>query len=93
MVSEIMVMEALKQCFDPEIPVNVVDLGLIYSVQIEGSNVDIQMTLTAKGSHVLLYQRRRPIESFGRRRSGTCSGEYRLGTPLVSGYDHTGRSP
>jgi len=49
MVSEIMVMEALKQCFDPEIPVNVVDLGLIYSVQIEGSNVDIQMTLTAKG--------------------------------------------
>jgi FeS assembly SUF system protein len=41
------IMEALKQCFDPEIPVNIVDLGLIYDVQndTEG-NVAVKMTLT-----------------------------------------------
>lgn len=55
MISETMVVEALKQCYDPEIPVNVVDLGLIYSVQIEGRSVDIQMTLTAKGCPVSSY--------------------------------------
>lgn len=38
---------ALRECYDPEIPVNVVDLGLIYHVKIEGSTVDITMTLTA----------------------------------------------
>jgi probable FeS assembly SUF system protein SufT len=44
----------LKTCFDPEIPVNIVDLGLIYDLQIGphaagGSRVDIKMTLTAQG--------------------------------------------
>jgi len=40
----------LKQCFDPEIPVNVYDLGLIYSVDIQDENdVIIFMTLTAPG--------------------------------------------
>ena len=44
----------LKQCYDPEIPVNVVDLGLIYDCQLaplgEGSyKADIKMTLTAPG--------------------------------------------
>lgn len=41
------VVEALKLVFDPEIPLNVYDLGLIYEVAIEGSEVEIQMTLTA----------------------------------------------
>ena len=45
---------ALRTCFDPEIPVNIVDLGLIYDLSIEktasGSNaVDVKMTLTAPG--------------------------------------------
>src|SRR5262249_33082259 len=44
----------LKTCFDPEIPVNIVDLGLIYDCQItdignEKSTVQIKMTLTAPG--------------------------------------------
>ena len=39
----------LLQCFDPEIPVNVLDLGLIYEVKIEDKNVHIIMTLTARG--------------------------------------------
>ena len=42
--------EALKSVYDPEIPVNVVDLGLIYDVQVnEGGNVYVQMTLTFPG--------------------------------------------
>lgn len=41
------VFAALRECYDPEIPVNVVDLGLIYNVRLEGSKVDITMTLTA----------------------------------------------
>ncbi|MFH1499964.1 MAG: putative Fe-S cluster assembly protein SufT [Verrucomicrobiota bacterium] len=45
---------ALKTCFDPEIPVNIVDLGLIYDLSIEktpagGHTVEVKMTLTAPG--------------------------------------------
>ena len=43
------VIGALKNVYDPEIPVNVVDLGLIYEVQINEGNVYVQMTLTAPG--------------------------------------------
>lgn len=43
----------LKTCYDPEIPVNIVDLGLVYDMVIkpeaEGSRVDVKMTLTAQG--------------------------------------------
>jgi FeS assembly SUF system protein len=40
--------EALKKCFDPEIPVNIWELGLIYSVDVSPENfVTIRMTLTA----------------------------------------------
>lgn len=53
-VSEEIVWEQLKQVYDPEIPINVVDLGLIYDLQINslpsgGSKVLVQMTLTAQG--------------------------------------------
>ena len=46
--------EALKTVFDPEIPVNIVDLGLVYSLESSdhesgGHKVDVQMTLTAPG--------------------------------------------
>jgi probable FeS assembly SUF system protein SufT len=48
------VWETLKECYDPEIPVNIVDLGLVYEVKVEDenpgeANVYIQMTLTAPG--------------------------------------------
>jgi probable FeS assembly SUF system protein SufT len=52
--SEQAVWEALKTCFDPEIPINIVDLGLVYDLSIEkapngGSRVEVKMTLTAQG--------------------------------------------
>ena len=43
------VMKALKECYDPEIPVNVWDLGLIYDVAVDGDKVHVKMTLTAPG--------------------------------------------
>lgn len=48
------VWDALRECYDPEIPVNIVDLGLVYDVKIEEeipneANVYIRMTLTAPG--------------------------------------------
>ena len=42
--------ESLKTVFDPEIPVNVVDLGLIYDVRVTKGDVYVQMTLTFQGS-------------------------------------------
>ena len=41
--------EALKSVYDPEFPVNVVDLGLVYDVQVNDSDVYVQMTLTFPG--------------------------------------------
>lgn len=46
------VIEALKTVYDPEIPVNIYDLGLIYKVDIQNRFVDIDMTLTAPGCPV-----------------------------------------
>ena len=44
------IMDALRQCYDPEIPVNIVDLGLIYDVQHDDAgNVSVKMTLTSQG--------------------------------------------
>ncbi len=42
------VYEELKQVFDPEIPVNIVDLGLVYDVALEAEACKVQMTLTSK---------------------------------------------
>lgn len=47
------IIAALKQVFDPEIPVNIYDLGLIYDVIIDDeANVDVKMTLTTPGCPV-----------------------------------------
>ena len=47
------VLEAMKIVKDPEIPVNVVDLGLVYDVEImEGGRVEVTMTLTSVGCPV-----------------------------------------
>ena len=43
------VLEALKDVYDPEIPVNVVDLGLVYDCNVEDGDVSIKMTLTFAG--------------------------------------------
>ena len=51
--SEKMVITALQTVYDPEIPVNIYDLGLIYKLEIADSgNVRIEMTLTAPGCPV-----------------------------------------
>ena len=53
-VTEEEVLSALKSCYDPEIPVNIVDLGLIYSVKFdpvpeEKQDVTVDLTLTSPG--------------------------------------------
>jgi len=53
-VDEKAVWDQLRQCFDPEIPVNIVDLGLVYDCQLVqkpegGTKVEVKMTLTAPG--------------------------------------------
>ena len=54
------VIEALKNVYDPEIPINIWDLGLIYDVKIDEDNVvHVTMTLTAPGCpvvNIILYQ-------------------------------------
>src|SRR5665213_4413285 len=50
MVNEDQILEQLRTCYDPEIPVNIVDLGLVYDVQIlplpaGGNRVEVKMTL------------------------------------------------
>ena len=47
MSQEDLVYEVLKDCFDPEIPLNVVDLGLIYEVNAEPNTVNIKMSMTS----------------------------------------------
>ena len=48
-VNSAQILEEIKKIYDPEIPVNVVDLGLIYSVEVSEGDVHIEMTLTAPG--------------------------------------------
>ncbi len=56
-ISQEEVLTALKECYDPEIPVNIVDMGLIYEVRVkaselpdaEGEDVEVEMTLTSPG--------------------------------------------
>jgi metal-sulfur cluster biosynthetic enzyme len=54
-VSQDQITEALKECYDPEIPVNIVDLGLIYEIRVlpgssEAENdIEIVMTMTSPG--------------------------------------------
>ena len=67
---EQLVWDQLKTCFDPEIPVNIVDLGLVYLCELEGAdgatNVKVKMTLTAPGcgmGPVLAHDVKSKIES------------------------------
>jgi metal-sulfur cluster biosynthetic enzyme len=75
------VFSALKECYDPEIPVNIVDLGLIYGVRLEdvaenAQDVTIDMTLTAQGcpAHVQISdQVKSRLESLPGIRSATVN--------------------
>jgi metal-sulfur cluster biosynthetic enzyme len=49
---ERLITENLKQIYDPEIPMNIVDLGLIYGFEWNGDDVKLKMTLTAPGCPV-----------------------------------------
>ena len=69
-VSEERIWNALRQVYDPEIPVNIVELGLVYDLRIEplpagGSRVRVQMTLTAPGcgmGQIIAEEAKRLIE-------------------------------
>ena len=49
---ERLITEGLKQVYDPEIPMNIVDLGLIYGMEWTGDDVKLRMTLTSPGCPV-----------------------------------------
>ena len=61
------IVQALKEIFDPEIPVNIYDLGLIYAIDVDDSNmVEITMTLTAPNCPVadsLLVEVKEKVEA------------------------------
>ena len=42
------VIEQLKTCYDPEIPVNIYDLGLVYEVEVVGDTAEIEMSFTSE---------------------------------------------
>ena len=49
-VTEDQIRASLKQCMDPEIPISIIDLGLIYGIDIsEKNDINIKMTMTTKG--------------------------------------------
>lgn len=48
-VSTLDVENSLKQCMDPEVPLNIVEMGLVYGIDVNGGDVDITMTMTTQG--------------------------------------------
>ncbi|HUV86357.1 MAG TPA: iron-sulfur cluster assembly protein [bacterium] len=65
-VTKEVVMEALGTVNDPEIPgLSIVDLGLIYGVDVEGGKVDVRMTVTAPGcpmAHYMAQMAKKAVE-------------------------------
>ena len=60
------ILEALKQVYDPEIPVDIVNLGLVYDVAVEDGIVRIEMTTTSPGCPVgdfLAQEVKRAVET------------------------------
>jgi metal-sulfur cluster biosynthetic enzyme len=49
---EALVWAELRQCYDPEIPLNIVDLGLVYDVSVRDGQANVKMTLTSPGCHL-----------------------------------------
>lgn len=48
-LTEETVLEVMSDIYDPEIPIDIVNLGLVYGIKIEGSNVTVNMTMTSPG--------------------------------------------
>jgi metal-sulfur cluster biosynthetic enzyme len=48
-ITEQLVLETLRQVLDPELGCNIVDLGLVYSIEINGPDITVLMTLTTQG--------------------------------------------
>ena len=46
------VWDQLRHCYDPEIPLNIVDLGLVYGVEVREGKAGVKMTLTSPGCHL-----------------------------------------
>ena len=74
------VLDALKGVYDPEIPVDVVNLGLVYEVLIDNDNVAVKMTTTASGCPVGNY-----IVAQAKRSIGRIEGVKEIDVDLV--YD------
>jgi metal-sulfur cluster biosynthetic enzyme len=71
------ILEALRRVIDPELGVNIVDLGLIYAVRIRGGEVDVTMTLTTPGCPrhgVLLRAAERVLQGI----EGVTQGRFHL---------------
>jgi len=54
-VSKDDVVAVLKKCYDPEIPINIFDLGLVYDIDIGDERIVVKMTLTAPGCPASAY--------------------------------------
>ena len=74
------VVDALKGVYDPEIPVDVVNLGLVYEVLVDNDNVAVKMTTTASGCPVGNY-----IVAQAKRAIGRIEGVKEIAVELV--YD------
>jgi len=74
------VLDALKGVYDPEIPVDVVNLGLVYEVLVDSDNVAVKMTTTASGCPVGNY-----IVAQAKRAIGRIEGVKEIAVELV--YD------
>ena len=55
MINKKEIIEILKTCYDPEIPIDLWNLGLIYNISINNKNVSITMTLTTPGCSMAQY--------------------------------------
>lgn len=77
MITEESVLKALESVVDPEIGIDVVNLGFIYDVKIEGDRVDVAMTLTMRGCplHSMLQQQ---AEDAIVKLAGASSAEVRI---------------
>ncbi|MGC8894989.1 MAG: metal-sulfur cluster assembly factor [candidate division WOR-3 bacterium] len=65
MITQEAIYSVLKSIYDPEIPVNIVDLGLIYGLSIEDGDVEILMTLTVPGCPMGAYIVKQVEEKIG----------------------------
>ena len=77
MLTEQLILTALKHVIDPELGVNIVDLGLVYDVKLDGSDVVIKMTMTTAGCP-LHESISRGAEDAGRQLEGVSSAKVDL---------------